>query len=54
MEVNDGFGIEIGSLSEVINAPIGAEAADDGGTWRGAEGEECSSHPLVSSSVATA
>ena len=35
MDQDDGFGFGIGSLTEVIDVPIGAEAADDGGASRG-------------------
>jgi hypothetical protein len=38
MEQDDGFGFGIGGLTEVIDVPIGAEAADDGGAWRCGEG----------------
>jgi hypothetical protein len=31
MEQDDGFGVLVRSLAEVVNVPIGAEAADDGG-----------------------
>lgn len=34
MEQNDGLGMGIGSLTQVIDVPLRAEAADDGGAWR--------------------
>jgi hypothetical protein len=38
MEQDDGFGFGIGSMAEVVNVSIWAEAADDGGAGRGVNG----------------
>ena len=33
MEEDEGFGFEIGHLTEVVDVAIGTQAADDGGAW---------------------
>jgi hypothetical protein len=38
MEQDDGFGVFVRSLAEVVNVSIGAEAADDGGAGRSLNG----------------
>ncbi len=38
MEEDNGFGLGSGCVMEVIDVAIGAQAADDFGTWRGING----------------
>ena len=38
MKQNDEFGFGNGSMMEVIDVLIGAEASNDGGTWRCGDG----------------
>ena len=38
MEQDDGFGFGIGSMAEVVNVTVGAQAADDGGAGWGVNG----------------
>ena len=38
MEQDEGFGLWIWGMAEVIDVAVWAEAADDGGTWRGCNG----------------
>ena len=38
MEEDDGFGLWIWGLLEVIDVAVWAETTDDGGTWRGGNG----------------
>ena len=39
MEEDDGFGLWIWGLLEVIDVAVWAETTDDGGTWRGCNGK---------------
>jgi len=38
MEQDDGFGLGIRGVTEVVEVAVGAEAADDGGAWRCGDG----------------
>jgi hypothetical protein len=34
MEQDDGFGVLIGGVAEIINVTVWTETTDDGGAWR--------------------
>ena len=38
MQEDDGFGLGIWGVAEVIDVAVWAETTDDGGTWRGGNG----------------
>ena len=44
MKQDEGFGLWVWSMAEVVNVTIGTEAADDGGAWRSVDVEALVPH----------